>query len=366
MAVLAFLEMVAGDSSPPGTYTGYQPPFSGTCDPEDALTFPVTRIQFDRLVSPRQFEFALEGEDHPQNLFDTLVVLDGDTGEVTLNSVDAVMYNVSGDTLWQWEVTDPSFFTVDQEYHIELRSADPAPVVDFNCECDDSEGWQTLVQLRRRLLIRLGFAAQADNPPPGMAILLDDFLQSTQKFLYKKYPAVRQRFFQWTLVPGIRYYDIPDNADVCTKRMDVHKVTWVGIEDVNGQWFQLTEGIDPRYYTSVAFIGYPSLYEIRQCIEIFPAPTEAVTKLRIKATFTLQPFAADGDTTSIDSELVFLWALGQSKAHYGHPDADNYIAMAREYLGKIVAGEYHTARFIPGVAPMVNMPMPIFLPLQSP
>lgn len=244
--------------------------------------------------------------------------------------------------------------------------------INVNCDCTDptGEAYQTLAQLRRRMLIRLGFAIQADSPPPGMASLIDDFVQSAQRVLMPKHRELRsERWFTWDVAEGDRLFDIDDNTEVCTKVLDPLKVTWVGIEDATGSedgtWLPLTKGIDPMNYTIGAQQGMPSLYEIRQCIEIFPAADRAM-RLRIKAHFSEMPFTADADKTSINSELVFLWALSHAKAHYGKPDAGSVRAEAVTLLGSLKAGRHLTARYVPGTVDVPNPVKPVFLPLVTP
>lgn len=235
----------------------------------------------------------------------------------------------------------------------------------YNCSCSDTTNYATLAQLRRRMLIQLGFATQADNPPPGVVELFNEFLISSQTFLYEKYQALRnERFFTWTMEPGVRFYDLLENQDECTKRMDALKLTWVGLQDSNGVWLPLIPGIPPEFYTSIDRPGIPTRYEIRQCIEVFPAPDKAYT-LRVKAKAQLEAFAADGDKTSIESELVFLWALARGKLYYGKADADAVAAQANQYLGNLVAGQHGTRRYIPGTRQIPALPKPIFLPLQG-
>jgi hypothetical protein len=241
-----------------------------------------------------------------------------------------------------------------------------AATTSFNCECEDEAGMATLAALRRRMLIRLGYAAQADNPPPGMADLLNDFLYSGQKFLYDKFTGLRtERFYRWTMQEGVRFYDLDANEDECTKRMDAYKITWVGVEDLNGWWGPMTQGIPPEFYTTVNYNGLPQRYEIRQCIEVWPPPSAGYT-LRIKAHFGLQPFADDADRTTIDSELVFLWALANAKNHYGQNDATDIATQANAMLGNLTAGMHQTARYVPGTRPAVAATPPIFLPLLGP
>jgi len=241
-------------------------------------------------------------------------------------------------------------------------------MVSFNCACDEGfYGTETLLDLRTSLLERLGYASQADNPPPGMARLMDNFLRRGQEFLYRRHRALQtERFFQWPMVVGERFYDIPDNElDGCTKRLDAYKISGVYVEDLNGVWTPLRKGIPPTFYTSVNFNGLPVRYEIRQCIEIFPAPSAEYT-LWVKGHFGMNRFTEDTDTSTLDSELVFLWALANAKNHYGQPDAADVATQAQAYLRELVAGSHGTARYVPGTIELPPETPPIFLPLQVP
>lgn len=252
-----------------------------------------------------------------------------------------------------------------------LAPETPDEPTGFNCACDDDNGDdENRGQLRRRMLVRLGYAAQADNPPPGMADLVHDFLVSAQRKLFQKHPALRLvRFFTWTMEPGVRFYDLPENDErvdeECTKIIDALNVKWVGISDTNESWIPIYAGIRPEYYTSVQRLGIPSRYEIRQCIEVFPAPDRAY-KLRVKAGFKQEAFTTDAARTSIPSELVFLRALADAKYHYGHPDADRVDNAATDLLKDMKAGLHLTKRYVPQTEPEVNLSAPIFLPLQDP
>lgn len=235
----------------------------------------------------------------------------------------------------------------------------------FNCECDEGfYGNETLYDLRRDVLIRLGYAAQVDNPPPGMAELVNAFLQRAQSFLYRRYRVLQtERFYRWEMTPGERFYGIRDNIDDCPKKLEATRITWAGVEDLNGTWLPLRAGIRPEYYTSVTFEGLPTCYEVRQCIEVFPAPDEAYT-LRIKGHFGLSRFTEDTDQCTIDSELLFMWALANAKNHYGHPDASDVAAQAQTYLRDLIAETHGTRRYIPGATPMAAVNRPLFSDLE--
>jgi hypothetical protein len=232
----------------------------------------------------------------------------------------------------------------------------------WNCECQDERIDRTLGELRTDLMIRLGFAAQALNPPPGMAALLNSFLQSAQRILYRKYEVLRtERYFRWICIPGTRFYGIraDDGDDVCDLRLDPYKVRWVGIEDLNGQWAELICGIPPERYTNLVnnWRSRPSRYEIRQCIEIYPPPDRAYA-LRVRGHFGLQPFTLDTHQTTIDSETVFLHALGTAKRHYRHPDAPDYFNQLTDYIGSLVSGAHHTRRYVPRAGVLPELPRP--------
>lgn len=231
-------------------------------------------------------------------------------------------------------------------------------LTNYNCDCDDDWPTATLLELQRRILVRLGFAAMP-SPPPGMAELVNDFLASSQRQLYQKYRSMRTpRWFTWQLTEGQRFYDIAANIDTCLKKMDPRKVLWIGISRGDNVWTKLIEGIDPIMYTS-KILAIPCYFEIRQCIELWPAPSDNTWLMRIKADFGLLDFSTDGDLTTVDSEAVFLDALANAKAHYGQPDAANIKAEANAYIAALNAGRHPTKRLWPGASPIPNAIPPL-------
>lgn len=132
-------------------------------------------------------------------------------------------------------------------------------------------------------------------------------------------------------------------------QVDSRKIAFVGIQSQT-RWYELVCGIPPTAYNLTA-VGLPIRYEIRQCLEVWPPPSTADT-LWVKGQFGLLPFAADGDTTSIDWQPIFSYALFLAKAHDGQQDAQIYgdqgAGMTATYIGNLVAGSHHTKRYIPG------------------
>lgn len=237
----------------------------------------------------------------------------------------------------------------------------------LNPAVDKGNYTATLAELRVRVLQRLGFGAQTANPPPGMADLIDEFLSSAQKQLAMRFPdLVTERYFTWTMDIGERFYSTSDDDEGSTSPdfiLDPKRISWVGVEDLNGAFFPLIEGIDPSLYTTeTTNTRLPYMYEIRQTLEVFPAPNAAY-KLHVKGRTKNFAFADDTDIVTIDDELIFLLALANAKAHYQQSDAQSYFAQATSYLGTLNAGTYGTARFVPGTFRAPPRPRPILLPL---
>jgi hypothetical protein len=109
----------------------------------------------------------------------------------------------------------------------------------------------------------------------------------------------------------------------------------------------MIQGIPPQLYTMITKPWRPARYELRGAIEVYPAPDQTYW-LWLKGHFGLKQFLNPTDTTTIDSELVFLWALANAKAHYGQPDAQNIASEANDYRKELIAATHQTAHYLPG------------------
>ena len=231
-------------------------------------------------------------------------------------------------------------------------SPNPFNPIGYNAACiDDVVPTATLGALQQRILIRLGFANQAANPPPGMASLVNDFLQSAQTYLYRRYQQLHtKRLFRWKVNPGQRFYSLKDNDEdvLCKYQIDpVKSIEWAGIQDTRNVWYPLIQGIPPSLYTLIDKPWRPARYDIRQAIELYPAPDQTYF-LWMKGHFGLRAFTLSTQSTTLDAELVFLHALANAKAHYGQPDANNIEAQANAYRAELIAGTHQTAHYVPG------------------
>lgn len=231
-------------------------------------------------------------------------------------------------------------------------SPNPFDPINYNAACiDNVVPTATMSSLSARILVRLGFSNQAANPPPGMAALVQDFLTSAQTYLYRRYLQLHtKRLFRWKVNPGQRFYSLKDNDEdvLCNYRMDPLKsIEWAGIQDTRNVWYPLIQGIPPQLYTMITKPWRPARYDIRQAIELYPMPDQTYW-LWIKGHFGLMSFVTPTDSTTLDSELVFLHALANAKAHYAQADANNVEAQANAYRAELIAGTHQTAHYLPG------------------
>lgn len=202
----------------------------------------------------------------------------------------------------------------------------------------------------------------AKRSPPGIRKQVDSFLRESQAFLYRAYPVLRtERFFTWQMEAGQRLYDVDGNNDDCPRKLDPRMLSWVGVSEGDNNWRSLTCGIPPESYQRAGQRGTPYRYEIRQCIEVWPAPDDRPWRLRVKGDFGLLPLVEDDDRCTIDDEAVLLHALSRAKAHFEQRDAENYERDALAHIKNLTAGAHHTRRYVPGTRVAVPDGWPGFM-----
>lgn len=204
--------------------------------------------------------------------------------------------------------------------------------------------------------------------PPTLTLIVNDALTSAQTWLYKEYTALHtRRFFRWKVNPGQRFYSMLDNDEnvLADFNLDPTKtIEWVGIQDSRNVWYPLIEGIPPQLYTMITKPWRPARYTIRAAIELYPAPDQTYW-LWVRGHFGLQSFVNDSDTTTIDSELVFLHALALCKKHYNQPDADTIEAQSERYRARLIAGTHATAHYVPGTVAVPPAVRPTLVQYQD-
>lgn len=186
---------------------------------------------------------------------------------------------------------------------------------------------RTLGALRSELQTRLGFGMSGQagivNSP-----IMDSFLRSAQEQLYWQYEWRELHAFEERLT-GVdqRLYDYPEGCNV-------ERILNVSIWD-GGGWVELVEGIS-IHDRSTDILDRPLKYDRFEQMEVWPVP-RAQFRMRREYVKALAPFAESNDRTSLPSELVFLFALVNAKAHYKQSDADRYEKQLDGLLARLKA-----------------------------
>ena len=185
---------------------------------------------------------------------------------------------------------------------------------------------RTLAEIRSDIQIRLGFGMSGQagivNSP-----LIDSMIRDAQEQLYLQYDFIELRgVFEKSTGATQIYYDYPANCNA--ERITNFSVKW------SGRYIPLEEGISVQDRNMTAG-GRPQRYELRDQIEVWPAPESVDYILRFEYIRTLLPLFANSDRTSIPSELVLLHALTNAKLHYGDADADKYSSQLDAALVKL-------------------------------
>jgi hypothetical protein len=151
--------------------------------------------------------------------------------------------------------------------------------------------------------------------------------------------------------------------------IDPRHVTWVGLSFNDNVWNPLIKGIPPMAFGQ-NINGVPTNYEIRQALEIWPAPTTTDWKVQIKGYFEPQVFETDDDTTTLDWQAIYLWTLADAMPRFrnqrGQPwfnqlEISQAQANAMQYIKHLVAGTHMTARYVPGVILERNAVRPVLV-----
>lgn len=186
---------------------------------------------------------------------------------------------------------------------------------------------RTLGAMRSELQTRLGFGMSGQagivNSP-----IMDSFLRSAQEQLYWQYEW-RELHSSEERLTGVdqSFYDYPEGCNV-------ERILNVSIWD-GGSWVELVEGISIED-RSTDVLDRPIKYDRFEQMEVWPVP-RAQFRMRREFVKALAPFAESNDRTSLPSEIVFLFALANAKAHYKQADAERYEKQLDGLLSRLKA-----------------------------
>lgn len=159
--------------------------------------------------------------------------------------------------------------------------------------------------------------------------LIDSMIRSAQTQLYEQFDWLELKRVEERLTgTSQQFYDYPSDCNV--ERILGMWLIW------GGRHIPLKEGISgsDRSWNPG---GVPQKYERRDQYELWPIPTSADYTIRTEYIKTLDPLNVNSDRTSLPSEIVYLHALSNAKAHYRQPDAQTYASQLDALLLKYKA-----------------------------
>jgi hypothetical protein len=186
--------------------------------------------------------------------------------------------------------------------------------------------YRTLGELRGELLARVGMGAQGSAGTSQ--VLLNSFLRNGQKQLYEAQDWKHlTEYADKTLGVGQNELDYPD---ACARDRRVLRVESV----YGGQWRRLPEGIRTEDWSNMETRGYPIRVDRLAQLLVYPRADQVYT-IRFWYVRDLARFTQDGDRADMDDEAILLHALANAKAHYRHPDAQQYQGQLSDLLASL-------------------------------
>lgn len=187
---------------------------------------------------------------------------------------------------------------------------------------------KTLGEIRSNIQTRLGFGMAGQAGIVNSA-LIDSMIQSAQEQLYLQFDwAELKAVYERSTGSDQQFYDYPVDCNI--ERMTSFVIIW------GGRHIPLKEGIEPQHRTLNAG-SVPARYERRDQIELYPIPQTDEYTLRFEYIKTLSPLIVNSDRTSLPSEIIYLHALSNAKAHYRQPDAETYASQLDALMNKLKA-----------------------------
>lgn len=187
---------------------------------------------------------------------------------------------------------------------------------------------RTLGEIRSDIQTRLGFGMAGQAGIVNSA-LIDSMIRSAQEQLYVQFDwAELKAVYERSTGSAQQYYDYP--ADCNIERMNSFVIIW------GGRHIPLKEGIKPQH-RGLNTGSVPARFERRDQIELYPVPNTDQYTLRFEYIKTLAPLVVNSSRTSLPSEIVYLHALSNAKAHYRQPDAETYASQLDALMNKLKA-----------------------------
>jgi hypothetical protein len=187
--------------------------------------------------------------------------------------------------------------------------------------------YRTLGALRSILLARLGMSGMGASGGANQT-LMDSFLSNAQTQLYWMQDWRHMIAYEdKSLGMGQTLLDYPDE---CEENRRVLRLE----SPYNGQYRQLTEGIETEDWSTMGTQSWPCKFERFAQILIYPE-ADQLYDVRVWYVKDLEPFSQDDHEATLDDEMVLLHSVTNAKAHYRQPDSELYKGQLDTLLSRI-------------------------------
>lgn len=190
-------------------------------------------------------------------------------------------------------------------------------------------------------------ADTAARRPPGIVAKINRALDDAQTTLLRRVPQLQAvRWFAWPLTVGERFYAYPSQSEPLGLSFDPLAVFEAHVER-GTERTPLVRGLPGRDLAR-DITGVPSHFDLRECIELWPAPGDSDGRLLIRARHKPAALTDDAHVPAIDDMAVYLLALADLQAFYKQPMAGETMGKLEVRLSELVAGTHGARRYIPG------------------
>lgn len=192
---------------------------------------------------------------------------------------------------------------------------------------------RTLVQLRTAIIARCGFAVQAASPPPGMALLVDDWINEAQQTVFRRIEMDRG---------GLVTYPVRMTSDSDTTDGSLDYVPTLslatalakahyGQEDAKA-YFDMYE----RFMSDHARTTPPNLADTLNDL-IKEAQQDVYRRYELGTdVYALSPFTLSSHLTTLDYKPIQNLATARAKALYQQKDASVYFDAYERYMADTI------------------------------
>ena len=190
---------------------------------------------------------------------------------------------------------------------------------------------RSLSQLRSDMMTRMGFGGQVANPPPGVKEMLDGFINESQQTLWRRLEldkgdaASPPRMTTDTDETTLDYVPVLNLALALAK-------SHYGQPDARA-YFEISE----KYLLDVSGRRPPNI-EARARVELIEAQQTVYRRYELgkQGEFSLAPFSADTDETTIDYKPVLLLAVARLKQFFKQEDAKTAFEEYERYMADVM------------------------------